>query len=275
MAIQKPSDIPGWFPWDDRALFGALLDAQRADPGVLIELGVYLGRSAVAIGAHRAPGERFVVVDLFGDDIPTHGSGGRADRVRSYRTLAREQFEANYLAVLPELPEVVQGPSSEIVDHVEPGTARFVHIDASHLYGPVAQDIRNAKLLLRPNGVVVFDDYRAPHTPGVAAAVWEAVANHGLVPFALTHQKLYATWGDATEFREIIWKVIDDHKGLTGGEQEVLGHTIIRIRRAGRTKRQASPPPPPSPPPRRPLIRRARRRARRLLARAAARVKNR
>ena len=61
-------DIDGWFRWVDCRLFQALLGAQsESEPGTLVELGCYLGKSTVVIGDYRRAGEDFVVVDLFGD----------------------------------------------------------------------------------------------------------------------------------------------------------------------------------------------------------------
>jgi hypothetical protein len=40
---------------------------------------------------------------------------------------------------------------------------------------------------------VVIDDFRSPHTPGVAIAAWEAVRN-GLTPLLTTTMKLYGAW---------------------------------------------------------------------------------
>ena len=56
------TDIPGWFYWLDYLLFRALLRSQAASPpGVLVEIGAYLGKSAVVIGEHVRPGEELVV----------------------------------------------------------------------------------------------------------------------------------------------------------------------------------------------------------------------
>jgi hypothetical protein len=41
-------------------------------------------------------------------------------------------------------------------------------------------------------GVIALDDYRGFRTPGVAAAVWQAVGNGLLFPFAATYMKIYA-----------------------------------------------------------------------------------
>src|SRR6476620_810954 len=168
----KPKDyteIAGWFIPDARVIFDLLLDTQ-AETGDVVELGAYLGRSAVIIGSHVRPDERFVVVDLFGNDEKIVGdTSNQAENKRSYSTLTRRQFESNYLAFHDSLPEIVEGQSSEIVNHVAPNSVRFMHVDASHLYPQVHVDALNAHKLLRANGLVVFDDYRSHHTPGVAA----------------------------------------------------------------------------------------------------------
>ena len=72
-------------------------------------------------------------------------------------------------------------------------TFRFIHIDGSHLYQIVKQDLHTASGLLEKGGIVAIDDYRTAHTPGVAAAAWEAVLAGRLIPLCLTPQKMYAT----------------------------------------------------------------------------------
>ena len=251
-AVRSYADIKGWFFWGDRVLFDAILSSQSA-PGTLLEIGAYLGRSAVIVGDHLRPGERFVVIDLFGSDAELGSSAeeiaNRAENKYSYATLTRTQFERNYLALHDELPEVIQAPSSAVTDHVAPGSARFVHVDASHLYPQVAQDIRNVRTLLQPDGVVVLDDYSNPNTPGVAAAAWEAVACGGLIPFAVTQHKLYGTWGDPAKHLDTVRAFVAGEDGINGSEQQVLGHTLLRL--TVRAKRPQAPAPaaPPPPPP--------------------------
>lgn len=184
--------IPGWFWPADQRLFGWFLSADA--PGDLLELGTYLGKSAVLIGGHLRPGERFTVCDLFESEAPD--AANEAETTGSYSTLTRQRFEQNYLSVHDGLPEIVHGPTSVILDHVKAESCRFVHVDASHLYAHVKEDVLAARTVLRSDGIVAFDDYRSEHTPGVALAVWEAVAGLGLSPICVSSQKLYATWGD-------------------------------------------------------------------------------
>lgn len=236
-AIRSYTDITGWFFGPDRTLFDALLDSQPG-PGDLVELGAYLGRSAVVIGDHLRAGERFVVVDLFGAE--SEDTANRSENTKSYPTLTRTEFEHNYLSLHDELPVVVQGLSTEVVEHVAPGSARFVHVDASHLYAQVAADIEAVRAILQPDGVVVFDDIRAEHTPGVTAAVWEA-ASRGMVPFALTQWKLYATWGDSAGHLDTVRNVVAADERLTSTEQQIMGHQVVRLKELAAPKAPARP----------------------------------
>lgn len=192
-------DIPGWFPAVDHALFEAILEEQAAGaPGDLVEIGVFQGRSAVVIGAHVRGEERFVVVDPFGDRalLGIEEPGARRAERNYFTTLDRRTFEENYLSVHDDLPVILQALSRDVVAHVAPGSVRFLHVDGSHEYDDVRVDAGSARTLLRADGVVVFDDYRKFNAPGVGAAVWQAVATEGLVPVAITRQKLYGTYGD-------------------------------------------------------------------------------
>ena len=242
-------DIPGWFYWTDRAMFDAVLTAQAGSPpGHLVELGTYLGKSAVVVGAHRRSGERFVVIDLFErtDLLGAEADANRAESLRSYRSLTQQAFEHNYLTLRGELPEVVVGMSSVVVDHLPEQSVRFIHIDASHLYDAVAEDVRSAARLLRPGGVVVLDDYRSEHTPGVAAAAWEAVFTAGMVPVALTTQKLYATFSDPGLVRAAAAELVATDERIWSETQRIGGHPVVRlgpsalVKERDRRRRQAA-----------------------------------
>lgn len=228
-------DITGWFNWLDHKLFTTFLAGQeQSEPGDLVELGVFMGKSAVVVGDYLRAGERFVVVDLFGD-MSLLGSGSddnanRSENAKSYPRLTRERFERNYLALHGSLPVVVQGPTTLVVDHVEPGQARFIHVDASHLYAGVSADCRNAETLLRPGGVVSFDDWRNAKCPGVAAAVWETMARRSLVPVATTPNKLYAVSGDASAALDLLRALVSELPDrYVSEEHDLLGATVVRL----------------------------------------------
>jgi hypothetical protein len=222
-------DIPGWFYPDDVFLFNWLLrdQARHGVSGDLLEIGVYHGKSAVVVGAHLRPGEKFTVVDLF--ETAPDDQANLEENLDQYGGLVRAAFERNYRRFHGALPDVVQGHSSSVRDHVSPHTVRFLHVDGSHLYEHVRADAEAAQLLLAEDGVVVFDDFRAEHTPGTAAAVWEAVTTAGLKPFALTEHKLYGTWGDATSLRHRLGQALEGEAVRGHETQSIAGHEVLRI----------------------------------------------
>jgi predicted O-methyltransferase YrrM len=220
--------VPGWFGGMDVEAFRSLLAESAAwgSGGDLAELGVYHGKSAVLIGSYLAPGEIFTVIDLFGANA--EGAANSRENTEQYLNLTRTQFETAYEGIHGELPVVVQGLSSAITDHASHGTHRFVHIDASHLYENVVQDLAAARTLLKPDGVVVLDDYRTEHTPGVAAAAWQAVGK-GLHPFLLTPAKMYATWGDPEPWQKAVDDWLNGRSDDFREQQLIGGNQVTRV----------------------------------------------
>ncbi|MDN3024443.1 class I SAM-dependent methyltransferase [Streptomyces sp. S.PB5] len=249
-------DVPGWFPPLDQVLFTWLLDRQEAQghKGDLVELGAYMGKSAILLGRHLGPGEQFTVCDLFGGEAPD--GANKAETAKSYASLTRQAFERNYLSFHDALPRVIEAPSSVISSEVAAGSCRFVHIDASHLYEHVRDDIGAARDLLQPEGVVVLDDFRSEHTPGVSVATWEAVLNRELRVICLSTQKLYGTWGDPGPVQEELLEMLRGRTDCGLSVQEAAGQRLIRARAKGmrapefpRSRHYVEPAPAPAPTP--------------------------
>lgn len=190
--------IEGWFDRNDAALFAAVTAVQHraGTTGDVLEIGGYKGRSAVVLADGLAAAETLHVCDPFED--PTRDRGNVRENDRSYATLSRQAFDATLARFPVPDPVVHQCMSVDLPGRLRPGTFRFVHVDGSHLEGPVRADLALARELLGPGGVVVCDDYRSPHTPGTAIAVWEAVLE-GLVPLVTTTMKLYGAWDPAPD----------------------------------------------------------------------------
>ena len=232
VAPKSLDDVPGWFPKIDQRLFTWIFERQLRQGlrGDVVELGAYLGKSAILIGRHVRDDESFTVCDLFEGEAPD--SANQREMTASYPSLTREGFEANYRAFHAELPVVIQGPSSVILDHVRPASCRFMHVDASHLYEHVSADIRAARVVLAPGGILVCDDYRSEHTPGVAAAVWEAIFTGDLRPICITRGKLYGVWGDPAAIRSDLLEWVSTADDLWHEVQQVAGWPLVRVREA-------------------------------------------
>ncbi|MDH6290250.1 hypothetical protein M2275_005175 [Rhodococcus opacus] len=219
--------IPGWFYPSDIALFRFALTESgvQVGRGDLAEVGTYLGKSAVLIGEYVHPGEVFTVIDLFGD--VSGALANDTENAQQYPALTEQRFRENYKKAHDHLPVIVKGPSEILPDHAAADAHRFIHIDGSHLYEHVATDVMTAQKLLAPQGIAVFDDYRSVHTPGVAAAVWQAV-EHGMHVIAVSPMKMYATWGDPRPWRKSLTSWLPG-SGLDYEEQSVLGEALFRV----------------------------------------------
>ncbi|QES41908.1 hypothetical protein DEJ49_13660 [Streptomyces venezuelae] len=224
-------DVPGWFWPLDQRLFAWFLGqgAAGSPPGDLLEMGCYLGKSTVVMGQFLRPGEKMTVCDLFGAD---DGYTKEATKAFYQKSLTRRAFEANYTAFHDTLPALVEGRTDVLPETVEDASCRFVHIDASHMYDDVRDDIRTAKNALREDGVLVLDDYRTEHTPGVAAATWEAVFRHGLRPVMLSSNKLYGTWGDPAPLRDALLEELHAMPNCAPEIQHIAGLDVLRASRA-------------------------------------------
>jgi len=187
--------IPGWFGDTDPyviSICGALQQRFNID-GDILEIGTYFGRSAVLLGRLTTGQQQLVVCDLF--ESPPEDERNAAESRTHYSALSRKAFENNYARVNGSLPEILQMHSSEIGGWLHGRTFRLIHVDGSHEWKAVVQDIDLSRRLLAPDGLIVFDDFRDPYAMGVAAAVWAAILSGALSPLVLTDAKLYASVG--------------------------------------------------------------------------------
>ncbi|QPP08576.1 class I SAM-dependent methyltransferase [Streptomyces bathyalis] len=222
-------EVRGWFYNTDIVLFDWLLSRQDRleQRGDLLEMGAYLGKSAIMLQSYLAPGETFTVCDLFGSAAPS--ASNEREMRGSYSTLTRRGFESNFLSFHDELPRVLHAPTSVVPAEVEAGSCRFVHVDASHLYEHVRPDIAAARTTLRPDGLVVLDDYRSSHTPGVACATWQAVLEDGLRPVCVSAQKFYGTWGDPAPVQDELHAALRERGDCWLQWQDVAGHRLLLV----------------------------------------------
>lgn len=222
------SEVPGWFGLQDFWIFDFVLGAQSDQPaGDLLEMGPYLGRSAILLGLHRRRGEQVTVCDLFGDAPPDAANAREND---GYPNLVRTGFEQHYADFTGELPRIIQAPTATLAHALPPRSQRFVHVDAAHSYDRVAEDIDTACRLLRPGGVVACDDFRSVHTPGTAAAVWQAVLDGRLEVVCLSAQKLYAAApGEAQAWHGRLRQELARTREMLIEPQTVAGQDVLRL----------------------------------------------
>ncbi len=182
--LQALDTVPGWFSRLDFRLFVEVDRIQREQSvkGDLFEIGVYCGKSAILMGhLARLSDDQVVICDLF-ENIDSVGDENRTEIQTWYSGFRQQDFVGQYLRFHSEAPTMIVGPSTEIDAEALTDTCRFIHIDGSHTYDVVRQDIRTAQRMLVPGGIVAFDDISTTHTPGVALAVATTVRKRRRTP---------------------------------------------------------------------------------------------
>jgi SAM-dependent methyltransferase len=219
--------VAGWFGVADAWLFAVLNDLQRVAgvSGDILEIGCYLGKSAVLLGHLTGDGEELVVIDPFEEQV--EAGANRAQNNRWYPGLTRATFEANYLRHHSALPMIHQGTSAAYAAEAPASAFRFIHIDGSHVFRDVAADIDLAQHAGVDGAVLALDDVGNPGIPGVAAAAWAAVARGDLVPLAMTG-KLYATLGRPS-WADQLAAAIEQHPFLAASSDPVAGAELLIV----------------------------------------------
>lgn len=127
-----------------------LLAPLAGTPCRCLEIGAYEGRCTfwTADNVCTHPASRLTVVDPWAD------------------AAVHARFEAN-LAQCPARDRIVtiRQPSWQALRALPPGTFDFVYVDGCHDAGNVLEDGVQAYRLLRPGGLLCFDDY-GWSTPG-------------------------------------------------------------------------------------------------------------
>lgn len=213
--------IPGWMHGIDLVLFDAILAHQLAADiaGDILEIGSYHGKSAIVLGYGLREDETLTVCDLFGD---TTYDSVPAEGLADYDGLSFRDFTRQYGTFHQKAPALQACPSSMLdID----GEFRFAHIDGGHAYEVVRDDIALVHQHTL-HGVIALDDYRSAHTPGVSAAVWEAVSQGLLFPFLLSDVKAYAA---TTQAGQQYWLDTCRQFDLPREEHSIHGYDVVRM----------------------------------------------
>jgi hypothetical protein len=160
-------------------------------PGDIAEIGVWRGKSFLALAACARPGERLVAIDPFGAGDPL---AQRPDLdIAPYGTDYKATFLANLARYFPAVqPEIIEAPSATFAnDPSTLGTLRFLSIDGGHSRAQTLNDLRLAEACLTEQGVCWLDDVFNGAWAGVVSGLFAYLdSTPGLQPVALFPNKL-------------------------------------------------------------------------------------
>lgn len=155
---QATDVIPGMVSSDAAELLYALCVTQHLE-GDVLEIGSWQGKSTsyLARAVRDSANGRLFAVDHF------RGNVGKEDLYRVGRDDLgdlQERFEHNMrLLALDGVVTTIAQPSKEAYSRVADRAFRFLFIDGDHTEAGVQQDIDLFCPLVRPGGLVVFDDF--------------------------------------------------------------------------------------------------------------------
>jgi predicted O-methyltransferase YrrM len=167
-------DLPqGWFHHGPQVL--ALIEQHR--PKVVVELGSWLGASAIAMArAVRRWNGTVTCIDTWTGHL--NDEGGTADPSQAplmILSCARAMVEAGVSANIRLIPAATVDVARSWQQPID-----FLFIDADHSQNGCAADLEMWFPHVRAGGVIAGDDYNHPNYPGVSRA-WDAFElRHGL-----------------------------------------------------------------------------------------------
>jgi predicted O-methyltransferase YrrM len=143
-----------------------------ARPGRVFEIGTYTGSSTLILAMNTPPATEIFTIDIDPSDRATHQHGLGIGGFPAF-TVGAAYRETAFAGKIHQLLG-----SSQTFDFTPfAGSIDLVFVDADHTYDFVKADTATALKLLRPGGVIVWDDYmwneRHPECAGVTRCVNE------------------------------------------------------------------------------------------------------
>jgi predicted O-methyltransferase YrrM len=152
--------LPGWCHREKSMAMARLVLNER--PRLCVEVGVYGGRSLVPCAAalrHLGAG-RIVGVESWSAEVavldPTNESNDEWWKGIDFRPIKRAFFSFIVDHDLTREISIVEAPSAQAAMIF--GAIDFLHIDGSHAMLAAAEDVIRYGRLVRPGGIIVFDD---------------------------------------------------------------------------------------------------------------------
>jgi hypothetical protein len=203
--------VPGWLDYKNAQLFLTLTDPQLLGIGNFLEIGVFFGKSSVAIGYAKNDEEKIVLIDPFETLIDPSSNFDENSQISLYQDLTLKKMLNFFKFAHKEQPEILIGSSKDILPML-PYKFKFIHVDGAHNYVDVKKDIYFSLELLSEIHIIVFDDYMHSEYPGVTQAINEAIEDGTFVPL-LNAGKLYCTKPASFSILSLsIEKILNDDK---------------------------------------------------------------
>ena len=149
-----------WFHWAPE-VWTQLIPMIPGEPGdrQFLEIGSFEGRSSVWIAENMMQdGDELRCIDTWegGEEHGAEDMGTVEDRFRHNLIVAAEKFPRRRIF---QCPGTSTRRLADLIHYDGPHQFDFIYIDGSHIAKDVLTDACMAWPLLKPKGIMVFDDY--------------------------------------------------------------------------------------------------------------------
>lgn len=185
-------EVVGWLSLTSAEFIAHLARFQTSIgiTGDTCEIGIHHGKLFLILANVTSGNERAVAVDIFSDQHKNVDQSGYGDR---------EIFEGHLRKFAPHSAvDIVQESSLDLTNsNFAKRKFRMFSVDGGHTSEITQNDLALAQTCAIPGSIVVLDDILNSHWLGVIEGTARYfIASGGLVPFAISPNKLYLTTSD-------------------------------------------------------------------------------
>jgi len=169
----------GFLPLHELLTLAAICSFVR--PQRVFEIGTYRGSTSLVMAMHTGAAAEIFTLDLPPQHRATRYSIDNGDITGKTFVVGERYRETPFASKIQQL----YGDSARFDFEPYRGAIDLVFVDGNHMYENVKVDSDSAFKILRPGGIIVWDDYSAESGPGVVRALHE-FAGRGLRTIAAT-----------------------------------------------------------------------------------------
>jgi len=176
----------GFLPLQELLTLAAICSYVR--PRRVFEIGTYRGSTSLVMAMHTDTDAEIFTLDLPPQHQATKYSIDNGDITGKAFVVGERYRETPFASKIQQL----YGDSARFDFEPYRGVMDLVFVDGNHMYENVRVDSDSAFNILRPGGVIVWDDYSSQSGPGVVRALQE-FAGRGLRAIAATRFAIHVS----------------------------------------------------------------------------------